>query len=350
MWRQSRLGEWLFATLLFAAAASLTRAQAPLPPAEVPATNADFNALVASAGASLDANQLDDAIGKYTTALRMQPNDDSVLGARGWAWHIKGNLDNALADYNAALAVNPRFVQVLANRAALYKQKGDVAQAQADLSDALQLDPNNASVYALRGVVSSDKGDYRSAVDDYSQAIRLIPQDNRKLLATVYAGRANAYNQLGDSKTALNDCFVATEFDSVNELAWLIEGTIYNKQGNFTGALAAWLVALQNNANSAETLNNLAWLQATCDDAQCRNGQSAIQYATRACELTEYKNAGYVDTLAAAYAEAGDFDNALTWEYGAIDLADASEKAEMQNRTNLYEAKLPYREPRPSNK
>lgn len=346
MRRQTTLRAWQLGmpALLFAAA-SLAPAQAPPPPAEAPAANADLDSLLASADASLNGSQWDEAIDKYTQALQTQPYNSRILNARGWAWQEKGEIDRAILDYNAAISSDPQFVLAITNRGYAYRQKGDVTRATQDATNALRLNPLDAGAHALRGDLAFDKSDYRGALDAYAQAIHLKPQDDRQGMANLYASSANASLQLGDLKAAINGCFIAIEWDSVNELAWIVEGTVYNKQGNFTGALAAWLAALNGNANSAETLNNLAWLQATCDDAQCRNGQSAVQYATRACELTEYKNADYLDTLAAAYAEMGDFENAITWEYGAIELAtDDKDKADMRKHAALYESHQPYRD------
>jgi serine/threonine-protein kinase len=71
-----------------------------------------------------------------------------------------------------------------------------------------------------------------------------------------------------------------------------------------------------------------------------------VSEATRACELTEWKNQAYLDTLAAAYAEAGDFENAVKFQSQAIEPSAASgdQQAGMRKRLELYRKKKPYRE------
>jgi tetratricopeptide (TPR) repeat protein len=97
-----------------------------------------------------------------------------------------------------------------------------------------------------------------------------------------------------------------------------------------------------------DALNELAWLQATCPVAEVRNGAKAIEYATKACELTKWKTANDVDTLAAAYAEAGDFESAVKWQKEAINLLTGKEPAEWRSgfeaRLKLYQSGKPYRE------
>ena len=75
-----------------------------------------------------------------------------------------------------------------------------------------------------------------------------------------------------------------------------------------------------------------------------RDGEEAIRYATRACELTDYTSPGYLDTLAASHAEAGRFDDAVRWQEKAIKLVDADRKADYEARLEQYEAGSPFRE------
>jgi len=97
-----------------------------------------------------------------------------------------------------------------------------------------------------------------------------------------------------------------------------------------------------------EAYINFASLLAACPDAHVRNGEKAVEYATKACELSEWKTPAYLSTLAAAYAEAGHFDDAVKWqnEYLVSNSSkDDWEKA--RQRLSLYEQKKPYHEQKP---
>ncbi len=95
----------------------------------------------------------------------------------------------------------------------------------------------------------------------------------------------------------------------------------------------------------APGFNNLAWLLATCPDDQYRDGNTAVENATRACELSQWAKPDCLGTLAAAYAEAGEFELAIKWQTKAIELATPDyDMAAAQSRLKLYEAGKPYRE------
>ena len=96
------------------------------------------------------------------------------------------------------------------------------------------------------------------------------------------------------------------------------------------------------------TINNLARLLATAPQADLRNGSRALSLAIRACEATEYKNPRFLDTLAAAYAETGQFEKAIQTAQEAIEKALAKKQEslaeEIKKRLKMYQARQPYRE------
>jgi tetratricopeptide (TPR) repeat protein len=125
-------------------------------------------------------------------------------------------------------------------------------------------------------------------------------------------------------------------------------GASYLVTGRFENAAADFREAARLNANDDYALNASAWLLATCADASVRDGRAAVEAAKKACELAAWKNHSYVDTLAAACAEAGDFEQAVKYAKQAIEMAKSEDQdqAVLQRRLTLYEERLPYHETR----
>ncbi len=99
------------------------------------------------------------------------------------------------------------------------------------------------------------------------------------------------------------------------------------------------------NARDACAIDGRAWIRATGPDASLRDGKKAVELAIEACELTRWKEAYCVETLAAAYAEVGDFASAVKWQTKAIELeADPKERLEYQARLKLFRENRPFRE------
>lgn len=117
------------------------------------------------------------------------------------------------------------------------------------------------------------------------------------------------------------------------------------KVGLFTNAADIYAQSIQWDPQDDFSYNNLAWMRATSSDPKFRDGREAARDATKACELTEWKNPDWIDTLAAAHAECGDFKLAIGFEKQALHLRPLPDRVrkEMQDRLALYEKSQPYR-------
>ena len=113
-------------------------------------------------------------------------------------------------------------------------------------------------------------------------------------------------------------------------------------------AIENWTKAAELKPDDAEILNNLAWVLATTGDVSVQDANKAVELAQHACELTGYKNPSFLDTLAAACAAAGRFDDAVKTAKQALDIAKSGGQEdltnEIQSHIKLYEAGQPYRQ------
>jgi tetratricopeptide (TPR) repeat protein len=119
-------------------------------------------------------------------------------------------------------------------------------------------------------------------------------------------------------------------------------------QGRTAEALEHWRAAIDLRPNDADTLRRAAWTLATSPDAAIRNGAESLQYAVRAMELTFGRDARVLDTLASAYAEKGQFADAVLTARRAESRAIAENQPalanEIRGRIALYEAVRAFRD------
>jgi tetratricopeptide (TPR) repeat protein len=202
----------------------------------------------------------------------------------------------------------------------------------ADLSDLGVPAGLSAADYDRQGSDLLNKGDYQKAVKYLTAAIRLKPD-----LWTAYYNRAIAYMSLNNGAAALNDFNATIRLKPAFFDASYYRSQVYLLMRNHNAALKDFNVLVQfgtkvqNPYELAMVLNERAWLRATCHDASLRNGQLAVADAKRACSLSNWKRSKYIDTIAAAYAETGDFDSAIRYQQQAIDL-NKSGKDETLNK------------------
>ena len=194
-------------------------------------------------------------------------------------------------------------------RGLAYKHLGQREQALRDFLEVIRLDPKLDLGYYDAGVIYNRTNRYQEAVEAMTRAIALRQQNSS--LALPLSERGNAYFHLGQFEKAQTD-------------------------------LAA---AVQRNPRDPDALNNAAWFRATCPDARYRNGKEAIELASRACAIDKWKDADQIDTLAAAYAETGNFAEAERFELKALSVLPSGEelRPKFQTRLQLYQAHKPLR-------
>jgi tetratricopeptide (TPR) repeat protein len=126
-------------------------------------------------------------------------------------------------------------------------------------------------------------------------------------------------------------------------IAFYNRGVLYSRQQQRDKALADFDEAARLDPDDADAHREAAWIQATASDAKLRDGKRALVSAEKACALTKNKDPWALATLAAAYAETGDFAKAVEWQTKAVELAGTDDKANFMNMLSNLKKKMPLR-------
>ena len=250
---------------------------------------------------------------------------------------MNGELENALADLKEAIRIDPKNSESYNARANSYYAKRDFQSAIADLTEAIRLGRKTATAYGNRGECFWIKGDFDMASRDFGEAILLEPARPEW-----YYNQAVCRHLSGNPHGAMKRLEDAAKFASGEPYASFfgtqqIRGRLKPEPGQEP----------RLDPMEAVVCDALAWIFATCSDDQERDGERAVRNATIAADKTDREDGYYLDTLAAAYAEAGKFDEAVKWEKKAIELVRRDDEFLTGSRARLalYRDKKPYREP-----
>ena len=248
----------------------------------------------------------------WRDTLAKNPDSWMAYGNLGLALQKQGHYQEAFKNFQQALRLNPDYYEALNDLGTLYAMASRYDEAIGYYRRANRSRPNSFDTLKNLGSALAATGQFDEAIADYRQAIQISPNHPE---AFVYLGMT-----LGQA-------------DRDRE------------------AVEAYRAALKLNPDLPEALNNLALILATSSDDGLRNGPEAVQLAGRACQLTQLRQPLFIETLAAAYAEAGRFQEAQAAEAAAEQLATAAgltDQAERDQRLlERFRAGQPLREPPP---
>src|SRR5438067_6607986 len=253
--------------------------------------------------------KIDDAIAHYRSALQMQPDWWDAEYNLGTALLAKGQVDEAILHCEKAVSMRPTDPDAQVSLGNLFLRKGRIDEAIAHYQKAMMLHPDHFLARYSLGHALLEKGELDSAIQVCRSALLLRPSDA--------------------------DCHTT--------LAIALE-----EKGKAAEAIQHYKKALELAPESIATLTNLAWLMATSQDTSLRNGAKAVEFARQADRLAGGTNTLVWSTLAAAYAENGEFVNAVKTARSAIQLArmdgEESLTTDLDQQIALYQLSMPYRE------
>jgi protein O-mannosyl-transferase len=242
------------------------------------------------------------AIAEFRRSAELRPNHAPTHESLGVALLRRGDIDAAIVEFRRVLELDPKHSEACHNLGVAAMKRGDVGEAIDLCRRALELEPNNAEAHNSLGVALARRGDLDEAIAHFQQAVTIRPH----------------YNDAAEN---------------LRRLAAARSKSLTKKLGELQAALRA-------RPDDVVLLNDIAWLLATSPDGSLRNGAEAVQLADRAVELSGGRNPAVLDTLAAAYAESGQFAKATkTAETAAASAAQQNNPklaASLEARTRLY--------------
>jgi len=246
-----------------------------------------------------------------------------------------------------ALAKNPAAWPVQNDLGAILLKQGKDSEATELFIVSLRYNPDNAGAHANLGYLLARQRRFAEADRQFRAALRLRPDD-----PVVHENYAETLAEQGREQEAIVHLRAAiifqSRFNPRIEPRMNLAGLLY-QAGDARAAVIQLRQVLSLKPDYPEALNNLAWILATCADDRVRAGKEAVRCAERACQLTGFKQASMVGTLAAAYAEAGRFADAVTNAETAVKLATAAGNTNFaainQQLLKLYQSGKPWQEP-----
>ncbi|MHC4757037.1 MAG: tetratricopeptide repeat protein [Planctomycetota bacterium] len=299
--------------------------------------NPDYGTAYSNLGVAYrQKGQYDKSIYYYSEYLRLDSNDPKIYSNLGVALIGAGRIDEAIKSLEKSLKINPVDPGVHNNIAAAFLRKDDVENAVKHLYEAVKIDPYNAYANYILGTIYIKNREIDNAINHFQNALKTNPNWYLPYYQLGMTFKIKGQNSIAIQQYAralgLNKDYPEAHKEMADALA---------VEGRHTEAVEHYRMAVNLKSNWAEALNNFSWILAT-GNYNVRNKNEAIRLAQRACELTDYKNHQYLDTLAVAYASAEKFQDAVQAMEKAIKLAESQGQkihiTELKKRLKTYQA------------
>jgi len=277
----------------------------------------------------------------WRTTLAKNPNCWMAHNNLGIVLFQKGEIDEAVSHYRITLNLQPDFWDADYNLGTALLKKGEIDEAIAYCTRAVTIAPNDPDAQVALGNSLAQKERVDDAIAHYKKALAIRPD-----YFIAHYALGHIFLEKGEIDAAVFHSRAAVSIQPQNADAHTNLAVAFDEKGQIAEAIKQYEQALEISPQSVAAANNLAWLLATNPDASIRHRDRALELATRANQLSGGGNATVLRTLAAAYANAGQFSRAVEVGQIALSLTDRQSplaKA-LQQEIAGYQAGLPYRE------
>jgi tetratricopeptide (TPR) repeat protein len=268
-------------------------------------------------------------------------DDARVFVNRGLGYAEAHDPAKAIADFTEAIRLDPEETDAYYQRARAFHGVAEYDRALADIDIVLGADPTDADAYDVRGTVLADTLRYQEAAEMFLKAVKL-DRDSK----FHHNNLAAAQIELSQCRSALAEVDAALQLEPEYGYAIVTRGVALACLGERDKAMAEFDRARRLYPKSASIANAIAWELSKSDQPGFRGDEFPLQVAQHAVELDD--TFAYRDTLAAALANVGRYDEAMAEEQRAMDMVVAKGKpgflVEFKRRLAVYQQKQPLSE------
>jgi len=291
--------------------------------------------------ALLNQGQVDESIVQYQKSLALWPESAIAHVGLGNALVEKQRLDEAILQFQKALTLQPELPDACVYLGNAYLQKGRVNEAIPQFQKALEMKPDFAEAHNLLGYSLLRVGRVKEAIPQFQQALEIKPD-----FAAARNNLGGSLLQIGQVDEAIAQFQKALENQQSYSAYYSLGRAFYLKKMS-AEAITNYQKAIELQPRFVPAQRDLAWLLATWPEPSVRDGGEAVVLAEEANRLAEGKDPQVLRALAAAYAEAGRFPQAVATARQALELASAQSNAGLTNELKLeiglYQTNVPCR-------
>lgn len=318
-------------------------------------TNAELAAAVVQKLADLE--RVPEAVDLITKILTTKPSE-GLYRLRADLYRMEEKYDEAMSDLNKAFAMQPQDYRTLLQRAGLALEREDVKAAKQDFKSALRIQPgiiNLDLAIILRAQIAIQENRLADAINDFKTLVERNPRDVFRRMQL-----SNLYLIDKRPRKAIDVMSEILDTDPKNMVALRSRADTLLSVGDHAAAIADYEKAIEaignlelldadeeQRADAAAVYNNLSWVLSTSPNDSVRDGKRAVELGQKAAELSDFKQAHILSTLAAGYAEVGKFDKAVEWSTKAVELGREEEHAQLEQlelELESYRENKPWRE------
>lgn len=274
----------------------------------------------------LHRGRLDEAIAQFETAVQMRPQSVNYRNALGAAYAKKGLWNEAIAQFEQSIKIESALPEAHDDLGYCLLQIGRVDDAIAEQRIAVTLEPASPAYLVSLANALCQKGSFDQAATEYKKALQLRPDDAEALNNLAYC-----LQQSGQTDEAIVQYQKAIKVQPDIAGAYFNLGNLYREKKMAEQAANSYEKAIELAPQFVPAQLDLAWMLATCPDAAVRNGFKAVALAKRLNDLAQSNDPKTLRTLAAAYAETGNFTEASSTAKHALALAQAQSDSALTN-------------------